>query len=83
MKIELYQKVVLKEDIPEEDLKAGDVLTVVEELPATEESNGEIGYALEAFNVLGETKAVVFVPGSYIRSLEADEIYHIRKIAHA
>ena len=81
--INLYQKVVLTKDIPEEDLKVGDILTVVEELPATEESKGEEGFALEAFNVLGESKAVVFVPKSFVRSLESDEMYHIRKIAHA
>ncbi|EKD28693.1 MAG: hypothetical protein ACD_79C00245G0003 [uncultured bacterium] len=81
MKIELYQRVVLLKDIPEEDLQAGDILTVVEELPATAESQGEEGFALEAFNALGETKAVVFVPKSFVRSLESDEIYHIRKLA--
>ncbi len=83
MKIELFQKVVLTKDIPNEDLQVGDILTVVEELPANEETHGEKGFALEAYNVLGETKAVVFVPKSYVRSLESDEIYHIRKLAHA
>ena len=83
MKIELFQKIVLTKDISEEDLQAGDILTVVEEFPATEESKGEEGFALEAFNVLGESKAVVFVTKSFVRSLESDEMYHIRKIAPA
>lgn len=81
MNIELYQRVVLTRDIPESALKEGDIVTVVEKLPSTEESKGEPGFALEAFNALGETTAVVFVPVSAVRPLEANEIFHIRKVA--
>ena len=83
MSVELYQRVVLTRDIPEGNLKEGDIVTIVEKLPSTEESKGEQGFALEAFNALGETTAVVFAPVSAVRSLEADEILHIRKVAMA
>ncbi len=83
MNFSLFQRVVLTRDIPEGNLKEGDIVTIVENLSATEESKGEPGFALEAFNVLGETTAVVFAPVSAVKPLEADEILHIRKIAVA
>jgi hypothetical protein len=83
MGIELYHRVVLTKDVPDENLKEGDVAVVVEKLPPTRESKGEPGIALEAFNALGDTTAVVFVPESFVRPLASDEILHIRKLAHA
>lgn len=83
MSFTLYQRVVLTKDIPEGNLKEGDIVTIVEKLPSTEESKGEPGFALESFNALGETTAVVFAPVSSVRPLEADEMLHIRKVAIA
>ena len=83
MSIELYQRVALTRDVPEQNLQKGDIATVVENLPATKKSKGEPGYALEVFNVLGETTAVVFVPASAVRSLRADEMPHVRSLAKA
>ena len=83
MKIGQYQRVALTKDIPEEHLRKGDVVTVVEKLPPTDESHGEHGLAVEVFNALGETTAVVFVPESYVRPLESNEVFHIRKLSKA
>lgn len=83
MNIELYQQVALTVDLPKENLKKGDLATVVEELPATRASKGEPGYALEVFNALGETTAVISVPVSAVRPLRANEIPHVRPLEKA
>lgn len=78
MRYELFEDVVLREDIPEKALKRGDVVTVVErhEVPG-----GEDGYSLEIFNALGDTIAVVTVSESQIESLTADEVFSVRSRA--
>jgi hypothetical protein len=58
-----------------------DVAVVVEHLPATPESREEEGYALEVFNAVGETIAVVMVPASAVRPLREEEILHVRSRA--
>ena len=63
MRYELFEEVVLTKDISEKKLKKGDVATVVEHHPF---SNGEDGYSLEIFNVLGDTIAVITVEESAI-----------------
>ena len=78
MSIELYQRVAVTIDIPAEYLQRGDVATVVEKLSPSLETHNEPGYALEIFNAVGETTAVVFVPVSAVRSLTAGEMLHIR-----
>ena len=57
--IPLYQRIALAYDLPEHNLCKGDVAVVVEHLPGTAATGGEDGYALEVFNALGETIAVV------------------------
>lgn len=53
-----FSDVILTTDLPEEDLKAGDVGTVVERhiVPGQED-----GYSVEFFDMTGETVAVVTV----------------------
>jgi hypothetical protein len=65
MPFELFPDVILIQDLPEEDLKAGDVGTVVEHhaVPGMED-----GYSVEFFDMTGETVAVVTVPASLLRS---------------
>lgn len=77
-KIELYQRVALTRDTPEYNLYKGDVAVVVEHLPGTAASGGEDGYALEVFNAIGETIAVVMVPASAVKPLTENEILQIR-----
>lgn len=78
MKYELYKEVFLLEDIPEKGLKQGDVATIVEHHPVVE---GEDGYSLEVFNVLGDTIAVITVPESAIAPLAAHNIFSVRSLA--
>lgn len=82
MRIKLYQRVALTRDIPEHNLHKGDVAVVVEHLPATPES-GEEGYALEVFNAIGETIAVLIVPASAVKPLTEDEILQVRSLSEA
>ncbi len=78
MKYELFEEVVLKTYIPEKRLKKGDVATIVEWHPG---SDGEDGYSLEVFNVLGDTIAVITVPVSSIEPLAEDEVFSVRSLA--
>lgn len=78
MRPELYQRVALRHDLPEHDLRAGDVATLVEFVPHPEE--GEIGCVLEVFNALGDSILVVAVPASAIEPLRADEVLSVRPL---
>jgi hypothetical protein len=72
----LYERVALKRDIPEHDLRRGDVAVLVDHLPHPE--GGEEGYVLEVFNALGESIAVVAVRESEIEALRSDEVLAVR-----
>ncbi len=65
MEFQLYSDVVLASDIPEENLRAGDVGTVVERHNV---SGRETGYSVEFFDMLGNTLAVVTLPASALRA---------------
>jgi len=78
MKIELFKRVALRIDVPEHGLCKGDVATIVEHLPG---KVGEDGYALEVFNAVGETIAVITVPESAVEPLTADRIPSVRPLA--
>jgi hypothetical protein len=78
MDVRLYDHVVLCRDFPEDNLKTGDVAVLVDLIPHP--SNGETGAILEVFNALGESLAIVTVPISAIKSLQADEIFTVRSL---
>jgi hypothetical protein len=82
-KIELYQRVALTNDIPQHNLRAGDVAIVVEYLSGTAATNGEDGYALEVCNAVGETIAIVMVPASAVKPLTEHEILQVRPLRSA
>lgn len=65
MEFELYTDVVLVEDKPKENLKAGDVGTVVER---HEVAGMETGYSVEFFDMLGNTVAVATLSSSALRA---------------
>lgn len=69
-KPKLYQRVLLKQDLPEENLVAGDLAWLVDYVPHP--AGGEDGAVLELFNLLGDSVAVVTVPVSAIMTLQAD-----------
>ncbi|NEN92667.1 MAG: DUF4926 domain-containing protein [Okeania sp. SIO3H1] len=64
MDFKLYTDVILLEDAPEENLQAGDIGTIVERhnVPGL-----ETGYSVEFFDMLGNTLAVLTLPGSLLR----------------
>lgn len=78
MRLDLFKRVALKIDIPDQGLRKGDVATIVEHLPG---KNGEDGYALEVFNAVGESIAVLTVPESAVEPLTADKIPSVRPLA--
>jgi len=78
MSFELFQEVALVQDVPEHNLKTGDVATIVEFVNSPDSSDGCV---LEVFSAVGETLAVVTVPLSAIESLQADEVRAVRRLA--
>lgn len=78
MDVRLYDHVVLCLDVPEDNLKSGDVAVLVDLIPHP--SNGEMGAILEVFNALGESISVVTVPISAIKTLQANEIFTVRSL---
>jgi hypothetical protein len=81
VKVPLYQRVALRRDLLEHDLKRGDVAVLVDYVPHP--AGGEEGCVLEVFNALGESIAVVVVRESEIEGLQADEVLAIRHLAKA
>lgn len=69
------EMVVLRRDLPESRLKAGDVGTVVF---VHEEGKG---YEVEFATLAGETLAVVTVPAEDLRTVAPDEIASARHVA--
>ena len=67
--------VVLKRDIPESRLKAGDVGTVV-----LEHAEGR-GFEVEFLTLTGDTVAVVTVSSDAVRAVDEGEIAHARRVA--
>jgi len=78
MDFQLYTDVVLMRDVPEENLRAGDVGTVVErhDVPGL-----ETGYSVEFFDMLGSTIAVATLPGSMLRAPTHADIPSVRSEA--
>ncbi len=80
MKFKPFQQVALARDIPEKNLRSGDVATIVDSHPA---NGGEAGYSIEIFNAVGDTIAVTAVPESFLEQLTADEILHVRPLTES
>ena len=78
MLFELFSDVILRADVPEEGLKAGDVGTVVEchTVPGREN-----GYSVEFFDMTGDTVAVLTVAGSLLRSPTHADRPTVRELA--
>jgi len=78
MRFDLYKDVVLARDLPEERLKRGDVVKLVERHVAPD---GTEGYSAEVFNALGDTIVVITVPASALEPLREDEVLCARPLA--
>lgn len=81
MTLELYQEVALTRDLPEYQLLAGDIVTLVDFV--SHPSGGEEGCLLEVFNAVGESLTVIAVPISTVEVLRPDEILTVRSLAKA
>jgi len=79
MRLELYQRVIINRDIPDENLKQGDLARLVDYLKHPQ--GGEDGAVLEIFNVLGESIRVAIVPVSVVESLRAEHVPSVRILA--
>jgi len=78
MSLALYQRVVLKQDLPQEGLRAGDVGVIVERYPAR--ADVPEGYELEVFAATGQMIAVVSVPADAIREATEHEVLSVREL---
>ncbi|MEP6756286.1 MAG: DUF4926 domain-containing protein [Chthonomonadales bacterium] len=76
--LELFQRVALATDVPEDGLKRGDVGTLTDFAPHP--TGGERGCIVEFFNAIGESIAVIVVPESSVEPLRADEIWSVREL---
>jgi len=72
MKPELYTRVVVNEDVPDEGLYRGDVARVIEYLEHP--NGGAEGAILEIFNVAGESLGIATVPASTIEPLRPEYV---------
>lgn len=81
MKFEIFSRVALKTDVPENGFRRGDVATIVEYHQGR--PGQEPGYSLEVFNAVGDTVAVITLRESQIESLSAEGILHVRPLATA
>ena len=79
MTLELYREVALSRDLPEHDLKAGDIAVLVDFVPHP--SGGEEGCILEVFNAVGESIKTIAIPVSAVETLRPDEILTVRPFA--
>jgi len=79
MTFPLFSRVVLAHDVPEENLVAGDMGTIVEHYPATDEHPE--GYEVEFFAGNGDTLAVVTVPANKLRAATRHDVLHVRENA--
>jgi len=62
---ELFTRVVLTRDVPGENVRRGDVATIVEE---HRDASGEVvGFEVELFSAAGDTLAVASVPVDAVR----------------
>ncbi len=77
MKIKENNCVVLTRDLPDENLKAGDVGAVVHI------HKGGEAYEVEFVTLAGRTIAVATVEASHLRPVGKRDIHHVRELAVA
>ena len=78
MNLELYQEIALTRNLPENQLKQGDIASLIDFVPHP--NDGETGCVLEIFNAIGESIKVVTVPISAIKPLTGNDILTTRQL---
>lgn len=81
MKFEPFTRVALAEDLPEHGLRRGDIVTIVECLPAS--IHHPVGYIVEVFSVTGQTLDVIGLLEGQLMALRADAVPAMRELAVA
>ncbi len=81
MDFKLFSRVALAVDVPEYGLLRGDLVTIVEILPATE--HHPAGYLVEINDVLGNTLDVVGLLENQLTMLRFNNIPAMREMAVA
>jgi len=77
MKLELFKRAVIKENIPKYKLKKGDLVVPVEFFPARK--TRKAGYAVELFNLFGESVGVYDLTESQLEPIPVHAVPSIRK----
>jgi hypothetical protein len=79
MTFQLYTEVALNKDLPHYGFCKGDIGTIVEYYPGT--NNQEAGYSLEMLNATGEVLKVITVSESSLRQLSRYSVLSVRELA--
>ena len=77
MTLELFKEMKLACDLPEHQLRKGDVVKLVDRHIAPDDTEG---FSIEVFNAMGETIAVTAVPTSALEALCQDEVLCTRTL---
>ena len=80
MTFDLCKEAVLTHDLPEHNLRRGDVVVIVDHHVARD---GTEGYSIEVFNATGDTIAVASVPEDHLEPLRSDEVLCARVLQPA
>jgi hypothetical protein len=80
-KPELYQYVALSRDVPEHQLKQGDVAMLIDYV--AHPSDGEEGCVLEVFNAVGDSIAVIAVSLSDIEKMPPNAVLSVRPLVES
>lgn len=71
MNLKRFKDTKLTCDVPEHQLKRGDIVKLVDYHVAPD---GTKGYSIEVFNAVGDTIAVIAVPTTTLEALRDDEV---------
>ena len=75
MKLPLYSEAALNCDLPDQGLRRGDVLKLVDE---QQSPDGTHGYSVKVLNTLGDAIRVTALPDWALESLRGDEVLCVR-----
>lgn len=78
MTLNLYDRVALKVAIPNQDVRPGDIATLIDFVDHP--TDGPRGCVLEFFNAVGESLRVLTVPENTVEPLRADEVLSVRPL---
>ena len=81
MKFEIFTHAAIAENLPKQGLQRGDIVTIVELLPAN--GHHPNGYVVEVFSVTGETLDVLSLSEGQLMPLRSDAVPSMRALAEA